>query len=84
MHTLEAHQPDLSDLPASKLKRGNPPPGMRIGDEGPMGRILIAGEEGNGIIDDVAPLPVSNLPPSPLSLPTVSWGGPSMRREVEV
>ncbi|KAL4430614.1 hypothetical protein ABPG77_005854 [Micractinium sp. CCAP 211/92] len=56
VHTLEAHKPDLSDLPPSKLHRGNLPPGLRIGDEGSMGRILIAGEHGNGIVDEVAPI----------------------------
>eukprot|EP00884_Botryococcus_braunii_P008394 jgi/Botrbrau1/17556/Bobra.0166s0004.1 len=61
VHTLEAHKPDLSDLPPSKLKRGDPPPGQRIGDAGPMGRILISGEDGNGIIDNVAPLPGEKL-----------------------
>ncbi|KAL4437002.1 hypothetical protein ABPG75_004141 [Micractinium tetrahymenae] len=56
VHTLEAHKPDLSDLPPSKLHRGNLPPGLRIGDDGSMGRILIAGEHGNGIMDEVAPI----------------------------
>lgn len=56
VHTLEAHKPDLSDLPRSKLCRGNLPPGLRIGDEGSMGRILVAGEHGNGIVDEVAPI----------------------------
>lgn len=46
VHTLEAHQPDLSDLPPSKLARGCLPAGCRIGDEGAMGRILVAGEPG--------------------------------------
>ncbi len=52
-------QPDLSDLHPAKLKRGNPPPGSRIGDDvGEIGRILVRGEPGNGIIDDLAPLGV--------------------------
>ena len=38
IHTQECHRPDLSDLPASKRDRGNP--SLRIGDMGPMGRIL--------------------------------------------
>ncbi len=45
VHTREAHQPDLSDCPPAKRLRGEP--GLRIGDEGAMGRILIAGEPGN-------------------------------------
>ena len=53
---MEAHKPDLSDLPRSKLTRGNPEKGMRIGDVGSMGRILISNEPGNGIVDEVAAL----------------------------
>lgn len=55
VHTREAHKPDLSDCPPAKRLRGKP--SLRIGDEGPMGRILIAGEPGNQIIDALAPLP---------------------------
>ena len=55
VHTLEAHKPDLSDLHPAKLNRGHPPAGMRIGDKSGMGRILVRGEPGNGIVDDVAP-----------------------------
>jgi nicotinamidase-related amidase len=54
IHTRECHKPDLSDLPAAKRNRGNP--GLRIGDPGPMGRILVAGERGAEIIPDVAPI----------------------------
>ena len=54
IHTREGHLPDLSDCPPTKLTRW--PPGTRIGDAGPMGRILIRGEEGHGIIDEVAPI----------------------------
>lgn len=54
VHTREAHQPDLSDCPPAKISRGKP--GLRIGDEGAMGRILIAGEPGNQIVDDLAPI----------------------------
>jgi nicotinamidase-related amidase len=53
IHTREGHLPDLSDCPPTKLTRW--PEGTRIGDSGPMGRILIRGEEGHGIIDEVAP-----------------------------
>lgn len=55
VHTIECHRPDLSDCPPAKLKRGEG--SLKIGDRGGMGRILIAGEPGNGIIDDLAPLP---------------------------
>ena len=55
IHTREGHVPDLSDCPPAKLRRGSP--SMRIGDPGPKGRILIRGEYGHDIIDDLAPLP---------------------------
>ena len=54
IHTMECHRPDLSDLPPAKRDRGNPT--IRIGDEGPMGRVLIAGEAGTAIIDELAPI----------------------------
>ncbi|MBA1140656.1 cysteine hydrolase family protein [Mesorhizobium neociceri] len=55
IHTMECHKPDLSDLPPAKRNRGNP--WIRIGDSGPMGRVLIAGEPGTAILDELAPLP---------------------------
>jgi biuret amidohydrolase len=55
VHTREAHRPDLSDCPPAKRSRGNPR--LRIGDAGPMGRILVAGEPGNRIIPELAPAP---------------------------
>jgi nicotinamidase-related amidase len=55
IHTMECHRPDLSDLPPAKRDRGNPT--IRIGDAGPMGRVLIAGEPGTAILDALAPLP---------------------------
>ena len=54
IHTLEAHESDLSDCPPSKLYRS--PAKCRIGDPGPMGRILIRGEEGNAIVDELGPV----------------------------
>ncbi|MEU3342320.1 cysteine hydrolase [Streptomyces sp. NPDC006668] len=54
MHTREGHLPDLSDCPPSKLLRGNP--SMRIGDPGPKGRILVRGEEGHDIIEELYPV----------------------------
>ena len=54
IHTREGHLPDLSDCPPAKLERGRP--SMRIGDLGPNGRILIRGEHGHGIIDELAPV----------------------------
>ena len=54
VHTREAHAADLSDCPPAKRNRGNPK--LRIGDPGPMGRILVAGEPGNQIIPALAPV----------------------------
>jgi nicotinamidase-related amidase len=54
VHTREGHLPDLSDAPAAKVERGAP--SLRIGDPGPMGRILIRGEAGHDIIPELYPL----------------------------
>ena len=54
VHTREAHSADLSDCPPAKRNRGNPR--LRIGDAGPMGRILVAGEPGSAIVPACAPL----------------------------
>ena len=54
IHTRECHRPDLSDLPPAKRDRGQP--SLRIGDPGPMGRILIAGEPGADIIPELYPI----------------------------
>jgi nicotinamidase-related amidase len=54
IHTREGHLPDLSDCPPAKLLRGKP--SQRIGDVGPHGRILIRGEYGHDIIDELAPV----------------------------
>ena len=54
VHTREAHEADLSDCPPAKLNRGTPT--QRIGDVGPMGRMLVKGEPGNQIIDALAPV----------------------------
>ncbi|MDF1731391.1 MAG: cysteine hydrolase [Minwuia sp.] len=55
IHTRECHRPDLSDCPPAKRDRGDP--ALRIGDPGPMGRILIAGEPGAEIVSELAALP---------------------------
>jgi nicotinamidase-related amidase len=54
IHTMECHRPNLSDLPPAKRNRGNP--ALKIGDHGPMGRVLISGEAGTAILDAVAPI----------------------------
>jgi nicotinamidase-related amidase len=55
IHTREGHRPDLSDCPPSKRARGRLAVG--IGDPGPMGRILVRGERGHAIVDELAPAP---------------------------
>lgn len=56
IHTREGHRPDLTDLTEFKRRRtvGS---GAAIGSLGPLGRLLVRGEFGHGIIDEVAPLP---------------------------
>ncbi len=53
IHTREGHRPDLGDLPPAKRSRGRLK--TRIGDPGPMGRVLVRGEPGHQIIPELAP-----------------------------
>ena len=55
IHTREGHRADLSDLPQSKKLRGRLK--AAIGDPGPMGRILVRGEYGHDIVDELKPAP---------------------------
>ncbi|MEZ5657578.1 MAG: isochorismatase family cysteine hydrolase [Burkholderiaceae bacterium] len=55
VHTRECHRADLSDCPPAKRLRGTP--ALRIGDPGPMGRLLVAGEPGAQIVPELAPRP---------------------------
>jgi nicotinamidase-related amidase len=55
IHTREGHRPDLTDCPPSKRARGGLATG--IGDLGPKGRILVRGEHGHDIVDELAPAP---------------------------
>lgn len=54
VHTRESHDAALSDCPPAKRDRGAP--SLKIGDVGPMGRILVRGEPGNDILAEVAPI----------------------------
>jgi nicotinamidase-related amidase len=56
LHTREGHVPDLSDCPPQKMAR-SVHAGAAIGSAGPMGRLLVRGEYGHDIIDELSPLP---------------------------
>lgn len=63
VHTREGHRPDLADLPRAKKVRGHLKTG--IGDPGPMGRILVRGEYGHDIVDELKPAPGEPLVDKP-------------------
>jgi nicotinamidase-related amidase len=54
IHTREGHAPDLGDCPPSKRTRGRGK--ITIGDEGPMGRLLVRGQRGHEIVPELAPV----------------------------
>ena len=54
IHTREGHRPDLSDVHPAKQARCAD--GKRIGDLGPMGRILVRGEAGHDFIPELYPV----------------------------
>ena len=54
IHTREGHRADLSDCPPAKYARGRPT--LQIGDEGPMGRLLVRGEYGHDIVEELYPI----------------------------
>jgi nicotinamidase-related amidase len=55
VHTREGHRPDLSDCPPAKMARSRMA-GAEIGSAGPLGRLLVRGEQGHDIIDELQPL----------------------------
>ena len=62
IHTREGHEPSLLDCPMPKLTRQKASPTstrhtLVIGQEGPMGRLLVRGEYGHDIIDELQPIP---------------------------
>jgi nicotinamidase-related amidase len=63
IHTKECHRPDLADCPPAKRNRGQG--ALRIGDEGPMGRILIHGAPGNDFIAPLQPRAGEVILPKP-------------------
>ena len=54
VHTREGHRADLSDLPEWKRERAQRA-GAPIGSPGPMGRLLVRGEYGHDLIDELQP-----------------------------
>src|SRR5262249_53967964 len=56
IHTREGHRPDLADLNPEKARRAARV-GAAIGSRGPLGRLLVRGEPGHAIVDELAPLP---------------------------
>ena len=55
IHTREGHRADLTDCTPAKLARSKQA-GAEIGCVGPLGRLLIRGEYGHDIIDELKPL----------------------------
>lgn len=56
VHTREGHLPDLSDCPPAKLAR-SVAAGAPIGSTGPLGRLLVRGEQGHDFVDALRPMP---------------------------
>ena len=54
VYTVEAHHPDLNDVPHNKME-GTINVGAPIGSEGPLGRLLIRGEQGSEVVEELAP-----------------------------
>ncbi len=55
IHTREGHLPDLSDCPPAKLAR-SVAAGAPIGSHGPLGRLLVRGEQGHDFVPELRSL----------------------------
>lgn len=55
VHTREGHRADMRDCLPAKLARSSNA-GAEIGSTGPLGRLLIRGEYGHDIIDELKPI----------------------------
>lgn len=54
VHTREGHLPDLSDCTPAKMAR-SVAAGAPIGSQGPLGRLLVRGEQGHDFVDALRP-----------------------------
>jgi len=61
IHTREGHRPSLTDCPPVKHWRSLNNSPLGIGDNGPLGRILVRGEDGWNIIDELKPLDTKEI-----------------------
>lgn len=62
--TREGHRPDLSDCPPAKLLRSRAA-GAEIGTQGPMGRLLVRGEYGHDMVDEMQVRPTEPVVDKP-------------------
>ncbi|PHQ45101.1 hypothetical protein DJ68_14770 [Halorubrum sp. C3] len=53
IHTREGHREEMTDAPPSKVERGDLD--VKIGDEGPMGKVLVRGERGHDFVEELQP-----------------------------
>ncbi|KAJ5621595.1 Isochorismatase hydrolase [Penicillium herquei] len=54
--TREGHRPDLSTLSRREMFRSHNGSQLGIGDQGPLGRLLVRGQPGWNIVDELHPL----------------------------
>jgi biuret amidohydrolase len=56
VYTRQGYRPDLADMPAWQREKRRISGGI-VGRQGPLGRILVRGEPGFQVIDELAPAP---------------------------